>query len=301
MSKLSFRPADRAFLDPDRIDANRPHDARACIIPFSLEATVSYGHGTAKGPEAIIAASHALEHFDDELWCAPYESFGIATLETQPPDTGLEAAIDQLEGIVRNVVEKGMLPFTLGGEHSLTAGAIRPLAEIHDDLLVVQFDAHADLRDCYLGEKFSHASAMRRVLDFDNVSIMSFGIRSLSAEDVQAMDQFSGRLTTHWAREKEGWSLDRIKEQVAGRPVYITFDIDAFDPSLMPATGTPEPGGLFWDDACRILRAVAEAGQIKGADVVELAPISGMSAPDFTTARLVYKILSYAFLLPSKV
>jgi len=295
LPQLSFRPATRAFLDPDRVDADSPDQARACIIPFGLEASVTYGGGTSLGPEAIISASHALEHFDDELWCEPYREFGIATLEMAPLPGTIVGALDQLNDIVEAVVEADKFPLTLGGEHALTPGAIRPLVKAHDELVIVQFDAHADLRDGYLGEKYSHAAAMRRALDHDNVSIISFGIRSISSEDVDAFEHFGPRVRTHLMRDKDNWSLDELRKQIDGRPVYISFDVDAFDPSIMPATGTPEPGGLLWDETCRILKTVTEAGNVVGADVVELAPIAGLHGADFTVAKLVYKILSYRF------
>ena len=295
MSKLNFRPAKHAFLDPDRVDADRPEDARACIIPFGLEASVTYGSGTSSGPDAIIAASHALEHFDEELWREAYQDFGIATLDMPPLPQAIDAALEQLASIVEEVVEAGKFPLVLGGEHALTPGAIRPLVKAHDELVIVQFDAHGDLRDGYLGEKFSHASAMRRALDHDTVSIISFGVRSISSEDASAMAHFGSRVTTHWAREKERWSIEEVVRLIDGRPVYISFDVDGFDPSIMPATGTPEPGGLLWDETCRILKALAEGCNVVGADVVELAPIPGYHAADFTIAKLVYKILSYKF------
>jgi len=257
---------------------------------------VTYGNGTADGPEAIISASHALEHFDDELWCEPYREFGIATLDTARPNDQLASALDEIGNIVGMVLGENKFPLTLGGEHALTPGAIRPLVDAHDELLIVQFDAHADLRDGYKGEQYSHASAMRRALDFENVSILSFGIRSLSAEEAETMEQFGSRITTHWARDKEKWPLDDLDRLIDNRAIYISFDVDAFDPSLMPATGTPEPGGLLWDETCRLLKAVCLAGHVVGADVVELAPIPGFHSADFTVARIVYKILSYAFL-----
>ncbi len=301
MEQLIFRSADRAFLDPDRIDASKPGDAMACVIPFGLEESVTYGHGTKDGPEAIIRASHALELFDEELWCAPHETFGVATLDCGTVEPGLGPALDQLAGLVGAVLGQNKFPLILGGEHAITPAAIRPFAEIHDEIVVVQFDAHTDLRDGYLGEKFSHASAMRRVLDFDNTSIVSFGPRSLSSEDARIFEQYSDRISIHWARDKDNWPIGEIMDRINGRPVYLTFDVDAFDPSLVPATGTPEPGGLFWDETCRVLRAVAQAGRVVGADVVELAPISGLHAADFTVARLAYKILSYALLPDEKV
>lgn len=293
---LEYRSSENGFLGLPEADACRPEQARAVIVPYGLEATVCYGGGTARGPEAIIAASPELEFFDDELWCEPYREIGIATLEA--PDIPAEhgAALDCLENMVEAVLQAGKFPLVLGGEHSLTAGAIRPFARRFSDLVVLQFDAHTDLRDEYLGEAYSHACAMRRVLDHEGVSVVAVGIRAISAEEVPFLEANRERVSVHWARERESWQLEDIVEPLRGRPIYVSFDVDGFDASLMPATGTPEPGGLFFDEACRVLRAAAEAGTIIGGDVVELAPIAGMHACDFTAAKLVHKMLAYAFL-----
>ena len=268
-------------------------DARALLIPFPLEATVTFGTGTAQGPDAIIAASAGLESWDEELGRDPMKEFGIATLETPALASPLTAALDQLEGLVEASLAAGKLPLVLGGEHSLTAGAIRPFAARFDDLAVLQFDAHADLRQDYRGERFSHACAMARVLDHAGVRLVQVGLRSVSEGEARFIEANGDQVTSHWAHERAGWDIAEIVAPLKGRPIYVTFDVDGFDSSLMPATGTPEPGGFFFDDACAILRAAAEAGTIVGADVVELSPIAGLAACDVTAAKIAYKILGY--------
>jgi agmatinase len=192
------------------------------------------------------------------------------------------------------VLEAGKFPLVLGGEHSLTAGAIRPFAARYSDLVVLQFDAHADLRDGYLGEHYSHAAAMRRVLDHPGVSLVSVGIRAISAAEVVFMQENRERVSIHWAKDQRSWDEDGILRGLRNRPVYITFDIDALDVSVMPATGTPVPGGLSYWQALSILRQVCAVANIVGADLVEFAPIPAMHAFDYTAAALVYKLLNYS-------
>lgn len=293
---FTYLQAEEAFLDPDRSDVLCPDLARALVIPFGLEKTVSYGGGTSRGPAAILAASHQLELYDEELRRQPCDDFGIATLK--PPvidvESGLEKALDQLAGIVDAALEAGRFPFVLGGEHSLTAGAIRPFAAHYENLAVLQFDAHADLRDGYLGERYSHASAMRRVLDHQNVSLVSVGIRAVSAPEVAFADANKHRVHIHWGKDMAHWSIEDIVAPLKGRPIYVTFDIDGLDSSIMPATGTPTPGGMTYPLALSILRRASEVGTIVGADLVELAPIPGFHAYDFLAAQLAYKMMAYA-------
>ena len=182
----------------------------------------------------------------------------------------------------------------LGGEHALTAGAIRPFAARHPDLVVLQLDAHADLRDGYLGEHYSHASAMRRVLDHPDVSLVSVGIRAVSKEEVAYYDANRQRICIHWAKDQARWDIEDIVAPLRGRPVYVTFDIDALDPGIMPATGTPVPGGISYAQALAILRRTAEVATIVGGDLVELAPLPGLHACDYLAASLAYKLMSYA-------
>ena len=291
---LDYLPAEQSFLDPVRADAADPASARAVVIPFGLEASVSYGGGTAAGPRAIIAASQQLELYDDELGCEPYLDYGVAALREPPIARPIGPALDQLAGTVETVLAAGKFPLVLGGEHSLTAGAIRPFAERHEDLVVLQFDAHADLRDGYQGEHFSHAAAMRRVLEHPGVSLVSVGIRAVSTPEVEFYDANRDRITIHWAKDQSRWNIDEIVRPLAGRPVYVTFDIDALDAAIMPATGTPTPGGLGYWQALAILRQACDVGNVVGADLVEFAPIKGLHACDYTAAAIAYKMLSYA-------
>ena len=293
-SPLAYLPAAQGFLEADRDGADKPETAQAVVIPFGLEASVSYGHGTAKGPAAILEASKALELFDEELWTEPYRAWGVATVVPPRIKTPNAAALEQLAALVESVVAQDKFPLVLGGEHALTPGAIRPLVQRHPDLVVLQFDAHADLRDGYLGEHFSHAAAMRRVLDNPGVSLVQVGIRAISADEVPFLEANRHRISVHWGKDIRNWELEEIVKPLRGRPVYITFDIDALDPSLMPATGTPEPGGIPYEEALAILKRASQVARIVGADIVELAPIKGLHAPDFVAARLAYKLLAYA-------
>jgi agmatinase len=292
--KFDYLPAKKSFLDSLREDAHAPANARAVIIPFGLEASVSYGSGTAGGPKAILAASQQLELFDDEFWREPYKDYGIACLRPPKIKSGMKAALQQLETIVAAVIEEGKFPFVLGGEHSVTAAAIRPFARKHKDLVVLQLDAHADLRNGYQGEYYSHASAMRRVLDHDNVTLVQVGLRGLCQEEADFYDANRHRIEMHLGIDQARWDIEKIVAPLKGRPVYITFDIDGLDSAIMPATGTPVPGGMSYLTALSILRRASEVGNVVGADLVEFAPIKGFHAYDYMAAALTYKILNYA-------
>ncbi|HEX5999325.1 MAG TPA: agmatinase [Hyphomicrobiaceae bacterium] len=293
--KLDYLPAEESFLDPIRADSADAASARAVVIPFGLEASVSYGGGTASGPAAILAASQQLELYDDELQCEPYLSYGVAAVREPAIARPIEAALAQLQGLVETVLDAGKFPFVLGGEHSLTPAPVRALAGRHPDLVVLHLDAHADLRDGYLGEHHSHAAAMRRVLDNPNVSLVSVGIRAISKGEVEFYEANRDRVTIHWAKDQVRWDIAEIVAPLRGRPVYVTFDIDALDAAIMPATGTPTPGGLSYRHALEIVReGCRAAGTVVGADLVELAPIKGLHAYDYMAGAIAYKMLSYA-------
>lgn len=298
-SRLSYLPAEQGFLGLEPGVAGDPAAAGAVIVPFGLEHSVTYGSGTAAGPAAILAASHQVELFDEELWCEPFAQYGVATLNAAPIPASLPAALDMLESTVRAVLAGGRFPLVLGGEHALTAGAIRPFAERFDDLVILHFDAHADLRDGYAGEHFSHAAALRRCLDYEHVELVSVGIRNISSEEIPFLEAQRERIHVHWARDRRSWNLDELLRPLAGRPVYLTIDVDGFDASLMPATGTPEPGGLFWDDVLPVIRGAARCATLVGADINELAPRDGLHACDFLAAKLAYKVLNYALAQPA--
>jgi agmatinase len=291
-----LNPADGFLgLAADEAAPEDPDLPTVVIVPFGLEATVSFGRGTGKGPAAIIEASHQVELFDDELWCEPIRNFRLKTAKPFPIKEKITAALDQIDDAVDGVLEAGGFPLVLGGEHSLTAGAIRPFARRHRDLVLLHFDAHADLRDGYEGEPYSHAAALRRCLDDDTLTLISVGIRNISAGEVPFLEANRHRIDVYWARDKHNWDLGAIEKRLAGRPVYVTFDLDAFDSSLMPATGTPEPGGIFWDDAVGIIRMACAAGNVVGADINELAPAAPFHGCAFLAAKLAYKILGYRF------
>ena len=306
MTAASFPPAGMtylagsdSFLDPLRSDADKPADARAVVIPFGLEASVSYGGGTAGGPAAIMAASHQLELFDDELWREAYADYGIAALRPPSMPSTVADALDQLAGLTGSVLDAGKMPFVLGGEHSLTAGAIRPFVKRYpNDLVVFHLDAHWDLRDGYMGEPYSHAAAMRRVLDqpgHENITLVSVGIRAFSEPEARYYEANRHRMHVHLGHEQANWRIEDVVAPLRGKPVYISFDIDALDAHVMPATGTPVPGGLSYLHALALLRAACDAAdRIVGMDLVEFAPIAGFHAYDFTAAQLAAKMLHYA-------
>src|SRR4029079_9454144 len=187
-------------------------------------------------------------------------AWGVATVREPTIARPIEAALDQLAGLVEGVLAEGKFPLVLGGELSLTPGAIRPVAARNPGLVVLQLDAHADLRDGYLGEHYSHAAAMRRVLDLACVSLVSVVIRAVSTEEVEFYAANRDRITIHWAKDQARWDIEEIVKPLAGRPVYVTFDIDALDAAIMPATGTPTPGGLGYWQALAILRRACAVG-----------------------------------------
>jgi agmatinase len=295
MSKYPlYKPKD-GFLGLEEKDRSSYEDSQAVIIPFGLEASVSYGSGTRNGPKAMIEASHEVELFDITSWQETFRTIGISTLEEPIIKKDIALALDQLEEMVNSVLSDDKFPFVFGGEHSITAGAVRPFVKKHSEITILHFDAHADLRDGYDGEHYSHASALRRCLDFDNVSLVSFGIRNISAEEVTFLEENKGRVKIYYAQDKKKWNIEEIVSNFKDKTVYLSFDVDAFDASLMPATGTPEPGGLFWDEVIDIISQVAKVSNIVGADINELSPIKGFHSCDFLAAKLAYKILSLIF------
>ena len=265
------------------------------VIPFGLEKTVSYGGGTSKGPKEIIRASHQVELFDEDLNKEPYKYIGIKTLKPFPIKKNIIEALKQIENINKILLDKKKFPLTLGGEHSLTSGAIRPFIKKFGKICLLHFDAHADLRNSYNNNKFSHASAIRRCLDYPNVSVVSFGIRNISSSEMHFLMKNKKRIKIFWAKDKSNWNFREFKKIIKNKKVYITFDVDALDSSLMPATGTPEPGGLFWDETIKIIKIAAQSSDIVGADINELSPIKGFDSYNFLTAKLAYKIISYSF------
>ncbi|MDC3038660.1 agmatinase [Candidatus Pelagibacter sp.] len=278
------------------IDNKFSFKEKVVIVPFGLEKTVSYGGGTRNGPKEIIKASHQVELYDEELNCEPFKKIGIKTLKPFKIEKNVKKALKVMSKINQDILEKKLFPMTLGGEHSITSGCISPFTKKFKNICLLHFDAHADLRDSYNGEKFSHASAIRRCLDYSNVSVISFGIRNISKEEIPFLKRNSKRIKIFWAKDKSKWDLNKFKRLIKNKNVYITFDVDGLDSGIMPATGTPEPGGLFWDETLNILKIAAKNSNIVGADLNELSPIKGFNSYNFLAAKLVYKILSYKFL-----
>jgi len=268
---------------------------KVVVVPFGLEKTVTYGGGTKNGPKEIIKASHQVELYDEELNCEPYKKIGIKTLKPFKIDKNINKALNKMSKINEEILKKNIFPITFGGEHSITPGCIAPFAKKHKKLCLLHFDAHADLRDSYNGEKYSHASAIRRCLDYKNVSVISFGIRNISKNEVPYLKKNSNRIKIFWAKDKKKWNLNSFKKLIKNKIVYLTFDVDGLDSSIMPATGTPEPGGLLWDETLEIIKIAMKNSKIVGADINELAPIKGFNSYNFLVAKLAYKILSYKF------
>ena len=269
---------------------------KVVVIPFGLEKTVSYGAGTKNGPREIIKASHQVELYDEELNCEPYKKIGIKTLKPFKIDKDIKKALNKMSKINQEILDKELFPMTFGGEHSITPGCIAPFTKKYKKICLLHFDAHADLRESYNGEKFSHASAIKRCLDYSNVSVISFGIRNISQSEIPFLKKNSSRINIFWAKDKSKWDLNNFKKLIKDKIVYLTFDVDGLDSSIMPATGTPEPGGLLWDETLNIIKIAAKNSKIVGADINELSPIKGFNSYNFLVAKLAYKILSYKFL-----
>jgi len=293
--------------------------SRVWVLPVPYEATTTYGKGTARGPGAMIAASQEVELYDREFGCEPAMDFGVRTLAPLEIVTGPPSAmVDRIERAVAGIMSGSPGPeilAILGGEHSITAGALRGLATSFaeateparslgeggagargsDGLVTVQIDAHADLRDEYDGTPHSHACAARRILE--TCPLFQIGIRNISKEG-DAFRRGCDHVRTVFAEEATapgGGFLDELASFVRGKTVYLTIDLDGLDPSIMPSAGTPEPGGLSWARAVEVARTIArEAASVPVFDVVELAPIEGLVAPDFLAAKLAYKVMSLA-------
>ena len=289
---MKYLSNKKGFLGTDNTSNGKE---KVVIIPFGLEKTVSYGRGTSKGPNEIIKASHQVELFDEDLNKEPYKEIGIKTLTPFPIKKNIINALKQIEKINKFLLDKKKFPLILGGEHSLTSGAIRPFVKKFGKICLLHFDAHADLRNSYNGNKFSHASAIRRCLDNPNVSLVSFGIRNISSSEIPFLKKNKKRISIFWAKDKSKWNLTKFRKIIKNKKVYLTFDVDGLDLSLMPATGTPEPGGLFWDETIKIIKIAAQSSNIVGADINELSPIKGFDSYNFLAAKLVYKIIAYSF------
>ena len=281
-------PTNFGLLEADDSDYEK---SRVAVLPVPFERTTSYGKGTTGGPSGIIRASQSMELYDEELGTEPYIQ-GIATIPPFLPEAfDMALAMEELQAECRTHMDSGKFLVTLGGEHSLSQAPIKAAREVFGEIGVVQFDAHSDLREEFEGTPFSHASVMKRVVDA-GIPTLAVGIRSLSQPESQLIREQG--LPVIWGHE-----LDRAASLFPKRllelpeKIYLTFDIDFFDPALVPATGTPEPGGGHWYPTLGLLRHLFQTKTVVAMDVVELAPLGGHPASDFLAAKLVYKCLGY--------
>lgn len=266
--------------------------ARIIILPLGYEKTTSYGKGTANGPRAVLKASPFLEIYDEELDAEPFRQ-GIFTMPQPAFKNNPEQDFEEITQTILRLLKDEKFVISIGGEHSITFPLFRAFHRVFSDLSIVQLDAHADLRDTYQGSPFSHACVMHRVMEL-TTNITQVGIRSLSIEESQLIKEKG--LRTIFAHQMYGqWPDDIINSLTEN--VYLTVDVDFFDPAFMPSTGTPEPGGFFWPETMSFLRRLFTSKNIVGCDVAELNPIKGFHAPDFAIARLIHKLIGYKFYL----
>ena len=282
----------RTFLDTPPSEAD-PGDARVFVIPVPYDSTTSYKTGARHGPAAIIDASRHLEDYDIELDRDITEVGIHTTPEVQPNMDGPKAMVETVSAAVKSAASRGKLTAMLGGEHTITVGAVQAYSDLYEDLSVLYIDAHADLRESYQGTRWGHASVARRI--YDICPLVLVGIRSTSAEEMNFITG-QGIPTQFWSSQ----ATDNIRAAIAlasehlSENVYISIDLDAIDPSIMSAVGTPEPGGMLWHEILALLRAVSRKANIVGFDIVELSPPEGPAACAFTAAKLAYKLIGYA-------
>jgi agmatinase len=288
-----YRHPER-FLGLDDESSQR-EDSTVWVLPIPLEMTTSYIGGTKLGPAAIIDASNQVELYDAHAGSEAALEYGVYTLPTLHPSlTSSQAAIESITEAVLELPLKDRLLVTLGGEHSITPGVVAAFARKYPDLIMVQIDAHSDLRDSFDDTPWSHACAMRRCLPF--APIYQFGIRSVCQEEVdfaRTSDRVKIWTAEAMYQDRERNYLQELKQAIEARPVYLTIDLDGLDPSIISATGTPEPGGIGWYDCLDLIRTVAENSRVIAFDCVELSPTPGGHASAFAAAKLVYKTMNY--------
>jgi len=283
---MNTLPNNYGGLDKDYSDYN---NAKIVVLPIPFDETSTWGKGADKGPEAIIDAARNMELYDIETNSEVYTN-GIFTAKPITSKKSEKMVSDSYQA-VKKYLEDGKFVVTLGGEHSISNGPIQAHAEAYEKLSILHLDAHSDRRDEYEGTKYSHASIIARVEEMvDNV--VSVGIRSLDASELPALKK-NKIFFAEDIMDSDAWMAKVVKE-LSGQ-VYITIDLDVFDPSILPATGTPEPGGMYWYQVLKLLKMVADKKEIVGFDVVELAPNKTEKSSDFLASKLIYKILSYKF------
>lgn len=270
--------------------------AKVAVIPYGMESTVSYGSGTRKGPKATIIASQQVETIDEKTYEHIYKC-GIATLAEPKVPSDPEKALQLLDKLTTQVIADKKFPVIIGGEHTLTQGAMRAICKNYKDVSILHFDAHADMREHYHGSVYSHGAVMNQTMtNLPVKNIVQVGIRNLSDgpnNEMKFRIKNKDRIKTFWAWEK--LDPEKVASAIKAKNVYISIDVDCFDPSIMPATGTPEPGGIYWWETLEVLKAVYRKRNVVGVDLVEFAPIKGLHHADFFMAKLAYKLIGYKF------
>ncbi|MEM7009115.1 MAG: agmatinase [Thermodesulfobacteriota bacterium] len=292
MSNANYLPFNFLGLEPEESDFE---NSKVVILPVPYERTVSFGRGTSKGPNSIIYASRSLELYDDELGIEPYE-IGIHTMPELETNVDPKEMVESLSSVCSELLDKDKFIITLGGEHSITFGAVQAHKKKFGDFSVLNIDAHCDLRDSYEGTKFNHACVMRRVSEC-GLPVTEVGIRSYSKEESEYIKEAKNVKIFH-AREIHEMKMDKWVQNVLSTlksKVYLSIDMDGFDPSIVPGTGTPEPGGLDWSQVIRLITEVFCSCEVVGMDIVELSPIAGITGPDVLAAKLAYKSVGYKF------
>lgn len=270
-------------------------NSEVVVVPFGYEGTVTFGHGTNNGPKALIEASWQVELFDDELLDDIQNQIKIWTVQQPQIPTEPMAAAENLAKIVGQIYEMQKFPVVIGGEHSISYGFASAISKQFSDISILVFDSHLDLIDQYFGNGFYHGSWLKYALDLPNTkNACLLGIRNYNKLEWEYWKNHMDKVTVFEAKEKKNWRINEIVNSLSDN-VYLSFDIDAFDSSVMPSTGTPEPGGLFWDEVLPIIRVIAQKKNIIGIDLVELSPIKGLQAPDFVAAKLLMKMILYKF------
>jgi len=266
--------------------------SKAVIVQVPYEGTVTYKKGTSEGPKSIIEASKEVEWYDDELDYIPCD-MGISTLKPVNVKGSPEEVINNVYNETKKSLDDNKFMITLGGEHSITSGVVKAFKEKYPNLSVLQLDAHSDLRESYEGTKYNHACVMKRIFDM-GIKFAQVGIRSISEDEAPFIKQ--NNLKIFFARDiynNNKWTKEVIDSLTDN--VYITIDLDVFDPGMIPGVGTPEPGGLEWYKVIDLLKDVFKNKNVVGCDVMELCPIKDAIVSEFTAARLVYKLISYKF------
>lgn len=270
--------------------AHTLRDALFVVVPVPYDLTSTYQPGSRRGPTAIIEASTNMELYDEELKKETYLAGIHTTLPVSIDARGPKNMINLVRKKISKIVAADKIPVMLGGEHSITFGAVQALKEKYPKLSVLQLDAHADLRESYQGSPYNHACVARRISEI--CPLVQVGIRSMSVEEGDFLPQSKVKsYSADFVSENKDW-CEKVCKNLKG-DVFVTIDLDVFDPSIMPATGTPEPGGLYWRDVLKLLKSVSSSCKIRGFDVVELAPVPGIVASDFMASKLIYRFMGY--------